>query len=80
MIDKCPRCGHTEFDEVDCGPDSYEDDITYTSYRCQSCKLFYDGWAEDWYEVEGWWEVEDAKPWKPEDVKIQRSGVDELIS
>jgi len=29
--EKCPRCGGIEFRELDCGPDTYDDDITYTS-------------------------------------------------
>jgi hypothetical protein len=43
---KCPRCKCTEFKEIDCGPDSYEDDIFYTSYICKDCGLYYSGWTD----------------------------------
>jgi len=66
---KCPRCDSTDFDEHDCGPDSYEDDITYTSYSCKKCGLWYDGWRDDWLiqtdgtNVEYWNDSEDAVPY-----------------
>lgn len=40
---KCPRCGCEDFKEVDCGPDSWEDDISYTSEICKQCGLWYYG-------------------------------------
>ena len=62
----CPRCGESDFDEVDCGPDSYDDDVTYTSYRCQGCKLWYDGWVNKWFDdIESWRDTEDAEEWAP---------------
>lgn len=58
---ECPRCKSTEFREVDCGPDGYDDDIFYTSEVCQQCGLWLDGWTEKWYVgIEFWQEVEDA--------------------
>ena len=62
---KCPRCGGTEFTEFDCGPDSYENDIFYTSYKCKRCGLWYDSWREKWYVgVDSWRDVEDAEEYK----------------
>ena len=60
--DVCPRCGCKDFDEIDCGPDTYDDDITYTSYKCTSCGLWWDGWVDKWYiDVECWRDVEYAE-------------------
>lgn len=49
----CPRCGGTDFDELHCGPDSYENDITYQADRCKTCDLVYSGWTDRWYEADG---------------------------
>lgn len=58
----CPRCGNDDFYELDCGPDSYEDDISYTSEKCTKCGLWYDGWNGRWYvDVDNWRDVEDAE-------------------
>ena len=58
----CPRCGGTEFEEIECGPDTWEDDVFYISYRCKKCGLWYDGWTEKWYvDVDSWMDVEDAQ-------------------
>lgn len=44
----CPRCHSTEFTNVDCGPDTYEDDIFYISHICIGCKLWWNGWDGKW--------------------------------
>lgn len=65
--DKCPRCGCTEFYEKDCGPDTYEDDITYTSLVCKSCGLWYSGWTNKWLiDVENWGDEDGAEEFKVE--------------
>jgi hypothetical protein len=46
--DQCPRCGGSTFREHACGPDSFEDDVTYTSLECLSCGLWWDGWRGVW--------------------------------
>lgn len=62
----CPRCGGKDFLEHDCGPDTYDDDITYTSYQCKSCGLWYDGWRDKWLiDVECESDEEGAKEYKP---------------
>jgi len=62
----CPRCGSTEFDELDSGPDTYEDDITYTSYRCRRCDLFYDEWIDKWcVDCDNWADAADAEAYDP---------------
>jgi hypothetical protein len=64
---ECPRCGGIEFAQVDCGPDSYDDDIFYISDVCKKCGLWHDGWDDKWYaNVESWREVEDADEWQSE--------------
>ena len=58
----CPRCGNTDFVEVDCGPDSYDDDIFYISDICTSCNLWHSGWTDMWLvDVENWKDEEDAE-------------------
>lgn len=56
--DRCPRCG-TDTTEIDEGPDSWDDDITWISYQCQNqeCGLKYHGWHNQWEE--------DGEEWKP---------------
>jgi len=66
----CPRCGNKNINETfyerDCGPDTWDDDIAYTSYICDKCELWYDGWKDEWLinkdgtNVEDWIESEDA--------------------
>jgi len=58
---ECPRCGNDkEFEERDSGPDSFDDDISYTSYICKKCGLFNDGWVDKWFkDTECWSEVDD---------------------
>ncbi len=57
----CPRCGSNEFKEVDCGPDTYDDDIAYSSDICESCGLWWDGWREMWLvDCSIWREAEDC--------------------
>jgi hypothetical protein len=66
MSDKCPRCGGTEFKEVDCGPDSREDDISYTSEICKSCGLWHDGWIDKWLiDCEHWQDAGTCEEYKP---------------
>lgn len=61
----CPRCNSTEFREIDCGPDTYEDDIAYTSYQCTNCGLWYDGWVKKWFiDIKSWRDVEDGEEFK----------------
>jgi hypothetical protein len=58
----CPRCGGKDFVEVDCGPDSYDDDIFYISQICQKCKLWHSGWTDKWLiDCTTWQDEEDAK-------------------
>jgi len=62
MPEKCPRCGGTEFREIDCGPDGYDDDITYTSEICRACCLYHSGWTDKWFvDCETWTDEEDAE-------------------
>jgi ribosomal protein S27AE len=62
----CPRCGSTRFREVDCGPDTYEDDIFYISQVCTNCGLWLSGWTDRWLvDVESWRDEEDAKEYQP---------------
>ena len=59
---KCPRCESEDFKEIDCGPDTYEDDISYTSEICKKCGLYHSGWTDKWLvDCEGWRDEEDAK-------------------
>lgn len=65
METKCPRCGGTDFRDIDCGPDSYDDDITYTSEKCNSCGLWYDGWSHKWLiDCECWQDAEGCEEYK----------------
>lgn len=58
---QCPRCGRSEFDDHDCGPDSYEDDIFYISWSCRHCGLWLSGWTDRWLiDVEFWRDEETA--------------------
>ena len=58
----CPRCGSKEFEERDCGPDSYEDDISYTSDVCVSCGLWHSGWTDTWLvDCDSWRDEEYAE-------------------
>jgi hypothetical protein len=63
----CPRCGGKGFYELDCGPDSYDDDVTWTSYECKKCGLRYSGWYDKWVECDSWPDEEDAPEWKSEE-------------
>jgi len=59
---KCPRCGGTRFEEHEAGPDSWEDDITYTAYICVGCRLYHSGWTGKWYVgISSWTEEETAE-------------------
>lgn len=63
---KCPRCGGTDYAEVDCGPDGYDDDITYESEVCENCGLWYDGWVGRWFvDVQSWRDVGFAEEYVP---------------
>ncbi|GEM_PF-5471208 len=62
MNEKCPRCGVMEYYEIDCGPDGYDDDITYTSEICKNCGLYKSGWTGKWLiDCEGWGDEEGAE-------------------
>lgn len=61
----CPRCGGREFRELDCGPDSWEDDIYYISHLCQACGLYYSGWTERWLiDCDTWQDEADCEEWQ----------------
>lgn len=63
----CPKCKGTKFYQVDCWPDSYEDDISYSSDVCEKCELWLDGCDGNWYEdINSWQDTEDAKPYMTE--------------
>jgi len=56
----CPHCKcKREFDDLDEGPDSYEDDISYTSYVCNTCQIYCNGWTDDWFEEGTRWQEVD---------------------
>jgi hypothetical protein len=62
---KCPRCGGVEFDEIDCGPDGWDDDITWSSEICCKCGLYHSGWTDQWLlDCQNWWDEEDAEEYK----------------
>lgn len=62
MDKPCPRCGCEEFEEHDCGPDNWDDDIFYLSYACKRCGLWYSGWTNKWLiNCESWRDEEDAE-------------------
>jgi hypothetical protein len=64
----CPRCGGTEFRQLDCGPDSYEDDRFWFSYQCRACELWWDGWEDKWLvDCKTWLEACTARVYDPED-------------
>lgn len=68
----CPKCNNTEFIEHDCGPDTYEDDITYTSFSCIKCGLWFDGWISKWYEnVTSWSDTEGEEPYETKEADGQ---------
>lgn len=61
----CPRCGSKKLKEIDCGPDTYDDDITWTSLKCEDCGLWYSGWTDKWLiNVQTWGDEEDAEEYK----------------
>lgn len=62
----CPRCHSVIFREVDCGPDTYEDDISYTSDVCVICGLWKSGWTGKWLVgVVTWTDEEHAQEFQP---------------
>jgi len=64
--DVCPRCGGKVFRELDCGPDGYDDDITWTATICLGCGLWHSSWLDKWLiGVESWQDEEDAKEFYP---------------
>lgn len=63
---KCPRCGGEDFTEHNCGSGRWEDDITYTSYSCDKCGLWYGGWLNKWLKnCNSWSEEETAGEYIP---------------
>ena len=78
----CPRCGNTEFSERECGPDTYDADITYTSWICTQCGLWYSGWTGQWLiDCESWRDEQDCEEYipdellSPEDLEARRKGL-----
>ncbi len=68
MSDICPRCGGNDFYEIDCGPDGYDDDITYGSNICNKCGLYHSGWTDKWLvDCDNWTEEEDAAEFQPKE-------------
>ena len=62
---QCPRCKNKQFKEVDCGPDSYEDDVFYISDICTKCGLYNCGWTDNWLiDCKSWVEEESAEEYK----------------
>lgn len=57
----CPRCNGEKFDEHESGPDSYDDDIIYTSYSCNNCHLWFSDWTGKWYKDCTNWQEEEAE-------------------
>lgn len=63
----CPRCGGTDFREIDCGPDGYEDDIVYSSDICTSCGLYHSGWSLLWLiDCDNWQDEDGATEFRDE--------------
>jgi predicted nucleic-acid-binding Zn-ribbon protein len=63
--DECPRCGHTEFYQHDCGPDSYDDDISWIAFACKNCGLYYSTWADKWLiDCTNWRDEEGAEAYE----------------
>ena len=61
----CPRCGGEVFKEIDCGPDSYDDDFFYISKICKKCGLYNSGWTDKWFiDCKNWRDEEDAEEFK----------------
>lgn len=62
----CPRCGGTNFRELECGYDTYEDDRTWMADICTACGLYYSGWLDMWLtDCESWGEEDTAKEFRP---------------
>ena len=65
MDEPCPRCGGTEFDEHECGSDTW-DSYSVTCYSCRACGLWYNTWTGAWLvDCESCCDVEDAKEYEP---------------
>ena len=47
--EKCPKCGK-DMIELDGGPDSYDDDISWVSDYCEDCRYGHHGWTDEWIE------------------------------
>jgi hypothetical protein len=63
----CPRCGGRDFEEHDCGPDGWDDDVTWISEVCTHCRLWYSGWTEQWLiDCAVWTDEEDAEEFVPQ--------------
>ena len=70
---ECPRCKGTKFREVDCGPDGWDDDITYASEVCECCGLWLDGWVDKWFvDVDYWQDTEGAEEYNPDNPEHAR--------
>ena len=64
----CPRCGGTEFDEHECGDDTW-DSYSVPYYICRGCGLWFNTWTDAWLvDCESCFDVEDAAEFKPAEV------------
>ena len=54
--EKCPKCGK-EMELLDGGPDTYDDDITWSSGYCEACRYGYHGWDDKWIEDCDRWDL-----------------------
>lgn len=57
-MNACPRCKNGDFEEKTCGPDSYDDDVTWTAYVCKKCGLWYSDWSNKWLIDCEYWQDE----------------------
>jgi hypothetical protein len=58
----CPRCNGIKFIEHDCGSDSYDDDICWSSQSCEVCGLWHSNWTDKWYiDCASWRDEDDAE-------------------
>lgn len=65
----CPRCGGTDFEERSCGRDTWDDDLTWISYICLGCELWYSGFTCVWLiDCDSWQGEEGAERWPTSEV------------
>ena len=69
---RCPSCFGTDLESRDCGPDGYDDDIVYTSFKCKLCGLWFDGWRNRWLlDCDSWHDEEDAREFPLKEMLIE---------